>query len=720
MSSMKQVLLDPRSGRVSVTETPAPIATPGRVLVAANVSLISPGTERSIIDLSSSSIVGKARARPDAVRQALETARREGIRSAVSKVRARLDHPYPLGYSLAGTVLENGSAGAAGLRPGDRVACAGAEIATHAELVSVPPLLTVPVPDEVSQEDAAFASIGAIALHAVRLSECGPGGTAVVLGLGLMGQLAAQLLSASGVRTLASDPSARRCEVARSVAGVDADTSTATLDAGVHGADAVIVAAGTTEPGILDDAVRLCRDRGRIVVLGAVPIGVDRDAMYRKELTLVVARSLGPGRYEPTYEEHGVDFPVGHVRWTEGRNMAAFLELVRQGKLSLEPLVTHSFSIDDAERAYALLDSAPADALAITLTYPHRQPSAVGSVTLDERRASVGGRPGVAVIGAGTFARGVLLPRLQKEPVDLVAVAAASGASALGTARRFAFRRATTDADEAISGSDVSAVVIATRHDLHADLAVKALHAGRGVYVEKPLALTREQLLSVCGAWSASDAILSVGFNRRFAPTIRRLRSLCSGSGPLTISYIVNVERPPAGSWILDPVQGGGVALSEGGHFLDTLSFLVGEQPRLIAATRQDECSYQATVDFPDGSVASLGYTTGVRGRGPKELITLAGRGVVAEFTDFRSARVWSDGKRSSWRSRTQDKGHSAALAAWVRGLSAGEAPVSFTQILASSEATLCLHDALQTGRPVPIDLGPYLEVLAARRGDGR
>jgi predicted dehydrogenase len=283
-----------------------------------------------------------------------------------------------------------------------------------------------------------------------------------------------------------------------------------------------------------------------------------------------------------------------------------------------------------------------------------------------------------------------------------VAVAAASGASALGTARRFAFRRATTDADEAISGSDVSAVVIATRHDLHADLAVKALHAGRGVYVEKPLALTREQLLSVCGAWSASDAILSVGFNRRFAPTIRRLRSLCSGSGPLTISYIVNVERPPAGSWILDPVQGGGVALSEGGHFLDTLSFLVGEQPRLIAATRQDECSYQATVDFRTAASPRSGTRRACADAGPKELITLAGRGVVAEFTDFRSARVWSDGKRSSWRSRTQDKGHSAALAAWVRGLSRARPR------LVHADPRVVRSDALPTRRPPDRTTGPH------------
>jgi predicted dehydrogenase len=266
----------------------------------------------------------------------------------------------------------------------------------------------------------------------------------------------------------------------------------------------------------------------------------------------------------------------------------------------------------------------------------------------------------------------------------------------------------------------VSAVVIATRHDLHADLAASALRAGRGVYVEKPLALSRDQLLSVCRAWSASEAILAVGFNRRFAPMVRRLRSLCARRGPVSISYTVNVDRPPAGSWILDPVQGGGVALSEGGHFLDTISFLVGSHPDRLQAIRIDECSYQASIEVPDGSAATLAYTTGAHGRGPKELITVAGRGVVVEFTDFLTARVWKGGKRTVWRSRSQDKGHTAALAAWVRGLSAGEAPVSFTDVVASSEATLALDEALQTARPVAVDLAPYLEVLTAPRGDGQ
>lgn len=714
---MKQVVLDPRSGRISVAETPAPQAASGRLLVATDVSIISPGTERLLIELSSKSAFGKARARPEAVRQVVDTLRKEGVRSALWKAGARLDHPYPLGYSLAGVVVRVGD-DLAGPSPGTRVACAGSEIASHAELVSVPPLLAVPVPDEVSQEDGAFASIGAIAMHAVRLSKAEPGGRAAVLGLGLVGQLIVQILGAAGVRAYGVDPNAERRRLASDLARCETYASAeevAARDPG--GVDAVLVAAAASDPQIISDAISIMRDRGRLTVVGSVPIVADRDAMYRKELTLIVARSLGPGRYEPSYEEHGVDMPIGQVRWTEGRNMDAFLELVRQGKLTPSGLITHRFRIEDAGKAYDLLDQGDTTALALALTYTRdkSQPQ-TQQIALPEARKRISGRPGVAVIGAGTFARGVLLPRLQKEPIDLIVVATASGASASGTARRFRFRRAGTDVEAALTAEDVSAAVVATRHDLHAGLATRALELGRSVYVEKPLALRPEDLLATCRAWASSDATLSVGFNRRFAPLIVRLRQALTTQAPLAISYLVNAERPTRDSWILDPIQGGGVALSEGGHFLDTLAFLVGEPASAIDGTWTDDCSYQARITFAGGSVASLAYSTGSHGRGPKELVTIVGRGVVAEFTDFRSVRIWRDGQRSNWRSRRQDKGHTASLAAWVQGLKSGQPAVPMTEVIASSVATLALHDALQSGERVTVDLTPYAEALGSFR----
>jgi predicted dehydrogenase/threonine dehydrogenase-like Zn-dependent dehydrogenase len=722
---VKQVLLDPASGRISVVETPVPSAAPNRLLVRTDTSALSPGTERQLVELSSRRLVSKARARPEAARQVVETLRREGLRSALDKARARLEHPYPLGYSLAGTVVEAGAA-LQGPPPGTRVACTGAEIATHSEFVSVPPLLAVPVPDEVGSEDAAFAGIGAIAVHAVRLAGVEPGGTAAVMGLGLLGQLVAQILAAGGAWTIGTDPDPRRREVAAASGVVQAAPGGEEAAGAVRargGADAVVVAVAGTGPEAFGEAIELCRDRGRILVVGAVPLVLDRDAMYRKELSLVVARSSGAGRYDPTYEDEGVDLPPGHVRWTEGRNMAAFLDLVRQGTVSPSRLVTHRFGIEDAERAYALLEEGAEPSLGIVLRYPSG-----GATPLDRaarelvlgRAAPAGRRPRIAVVGAGSFARGVLLPRLKALPVELVTVATATGPSGAGTARRFKFARATTDAESAIDADDIDAVVVATRHDLHAALAARALRRGRSVYVEKPLGMSREELLDVCHALRESRAILSVGFNRRWAPLIRRLRDELRDQGPITASYVVNSAPIPSDGWILHPEHGGGVALAEGGHFIDTLAYLVGGLPVGVSATAVDATSYQATVRFGDGSVGSIACSTGARGNGPKELLTVMGRGTMAELHDFRRLSLWRGGRKRTVGSRPgsplgrQDKGHAGALRAWVEAVAAGSAPpVPPLEVLAASEATLCLHEALRRPGPVAVDLAPYVEALA-------
>jgi predicted dehydrogenase/threonine dehydrogenase-like Zn-dependent dehydrogenase len=641
---VKQVVLDPRSGRVSLVETPAPQLSANRLLVRTDVSAISAGTERMLIGLSSKSLPGKARARPDAARQAFDAVRREGPRSALWKAMAQLDHPYSLGYSLAGTVLEVGGR-LAGPRPGTRVACAGPEIATHSEIVLVPPLLAVPVPEEVSQEEAAFASIGAIAMHAVRLAGVEPGGTAAVLGLGLVGQLALQILVATGAWAMGVDPVESRRTVAASLAAAQVsaggrDAVTACQDRG--GADAVLVAVAGGGPEVLTSAVEMARDRGRLVVVGTVPISLDRDSMYRKELSLVVARSSGPGKYDPNYEQEGIDLPVGHVRWTEGRNMAAFLELIRQRRLFIRGLITHRFPIEEAERAYELLERGAEEFLGIVLSYDPSTETAQKVVSLDRATVPGGARPRIGVVGAGSFARGVLLPRLKRLPVTLTAIATATGQSATRSAQKFGFTRATTDPESVITGVDVDAIVIATRHDLHAGLTAEALRAGRSVYVEKPLALDRESLLEVCRAWAESKGTLSVGFNRRYAPSAAKLGAALAAKGIVTASYVVNVAPISLDSWILHPQQGGGVALAEGGHFIDTLTFLVGCLPVLVSASPVDRTSYQATIRFEDGSVGTIMYTTGGLGHGPKERITVAGRGVFAGLDDYRSLSVWS------------------------------------------------------------------------------
>jgi polar amino acid transport system substrate-binding protein len=714
---MKQVVLEPKTGRVSLEEVPAPSAAPGQLLVRTDVSVVSPGTERQLIQLSSMSAVEKARARPDAARQVVETVLREGLRSAAWKAQARLEHSFSLGYSLAGTVLELGK-DVPGPPPGARVACGGAQLAVHAEIVSIPRLLAVLVPEGVSQEQAAFAYVGAIGLHAVRLAEVAPGGTASVVGLGLIGQLIVQLLSASGVHVVGIDPNPERRALASRLSGCDVcGTSGEALEVSRArgGADAVLVAAAGGDPDILEGAIDMARDRARIVVVGSVPISVDRDRMYQKELSLVVARSAGPGRYDRSYEEQGVDMPVGHVRWTEGRNMEAFLGLVRRGRLAVAELVTHRFRIDEVDHAYEMVRSGREPSLGILLQYPQ----AGGGdqrrdITLSPRAGAPAGRPRIGVIGAGMFARSVLLPRLKRFDVELGEIATATGASALSSAKQFGFVRASTDAGAVLSAPDTQAILVATRHDLHADLAAKALAAGKSVYVEKPLSLDREGIERVCEAWRGAGTVLSVGFNRRFAPLMRRLRAALGNAGSIMATYVVNVPPLAPQSWILDSEQGGGVVLAEGGHFIDLLSFLAGGQPVEVAAIPAGEYSYQASLRFGDGSVASLIYTTQALGHGPKEILTVAGRGVLAQLNDFRSLTLWRTRGRRSFRSK-QDKGHEGALRAWVDAIRAGtEQPVDMLEIVAVSEATICLQESLATGAPVTVRLDRYVDALAA------
>jgi polar amino acid transport system substrate-binding protein len=716
---MKQVVLEPRTGRVSVEDVPAPSPTADHLLVRTEVSVLSPGTEGQLIQLSSRSTLSKARARPDAVKQVVETMRHEGVRSAMWKAQARLEHPFPLGYSLAGIVLELGK-GVDAPPPGTRVACGGGLLAVHAEIVSIPPLLAVPVPDGVSQEQAAFAYVGAIALHAVRLGEVGPGGIACVVGLGLIGQLAVQILSASGVHAVGVDPDLARRDLAASLSACDIaeDVRRAVpICHGRGGADVVLVTAAGSDADLVDRAVDLARDRGRIVVVGSVPISVDRDRMYRKELSLVVARSAGPGRYESSYEEHGVDMPAGHVRWTEGRNMAAFLNLVRGRSLAVTELVTHRFPIAEAKRAYEMMKSGDERRLGILLRYGHLADAATSLDLAVTRRASRAvAHPSVGVIGAGTFARSVLLPRLRRLDVRFACIATATGASAARSAKRFGFERATTDANSVIDDQDADAVLIATRHDVHAELAAAALSAGKHVYLEKPLSLDREGIDLVCRAWREGGSILSVGFNRRFAPLLRRLSGELGGKDPISAAYVVNVAPPAADSWVLDPNEGGGVVLAEGGHFIDVLTFLAGSPPVEVAAVPAGEHSYQASLRFLDGSVASIMYSTGALGRGPKELLTVVGRGVLATLSDFRSLSIWAGARKRTSRSK-QDKGHEGAIRAWVEAIKEGKIqPVAMSDIVAVSEATICVHEALRTGAPVAVRPDRYADALGGAR----
>jgi predicted dehydrogenase/threonine dehydrogenase-like Zn-dependent dehydrogenase len=692
---------------VSVVDVPAPELRPGWLLVANRASLISAGTERTKIVTGEKNLLQKARARPDLVRKVVDKARGEGIRSARGTARDRLEALAPIGYSSAGVVLEVGE-GVDGIAPGDRVACGG-EGAGHAEILAVPRNLVAAIPEGVGFEDAAYATVGAIALHGVRQAEVGLGDTVGVIGLGLVGQLAARLLAAAGCRVVGIDLDDAAVELVRPVAATALARADASLDASVHaatdglGLDKVLLCASSASSDPLELAARLARDRGRIVVVGETRIDVDRAPLYEKELELRMSRSYGPGRYDREDEERGRDLPAGYVRWTEQRNMQAFLDLVAAGRIIPSELTPHRFPIDDAPEAYRIVVH-PAEgerAFGTLLTYDEQPMRAAAAAPRTPRSA----QPGVAVIGAGAFARSTLIPALRGEGARLVAVASNRGLSAADVASRFGFDRAGS-IEEILADDGVGAVVIATRHASHASLATAALRAGKAVFVEKPLALTREQLENVEGAL-ASDSMLMVGFNRRFAPLVAQLQAELAGTGDLMLSMRVNAGLLPDDHWLHDAEDGGGRLLGEGCHFVDLLAHLAGSPAVSAHAVavpqpgRPIHCSdsFAAHIRF-GGAVGTLVYSGGGDPRLPKERLEAFGGGAAAVLDDFRLLAVHRSGKRREWKS-SHDKGHRAEIKRFL-GAVAGEAePPSAQSFLDSTRLTLDLADSLRTGAPV-------------------
>lgn len=690
---MKQLVQSVRSGQLRLVEVPPPQIGPAEVLVQTRCSLVSAGTERAVRRLASASLVHKAKARPDLVRQVVNRARTDGLRSTVQAVRTRLDDEMPLGYSAAGVVVEVGEA-VAGIRPGDRVATGGEG---HAEAQAVAGLLAARVPDGVSDESAAFATVGAIALHGLRLAEVGPGSRVAVIGLGLVGQLTARLARAAGCEVTGIDIDSwavqRAVGASVDVALVEAgaDTTEAVLAwSGGMGVDAVIVTAATKASDPMLRAPDLARDRAALVLVGDVGLELDRRPLYEKELSLRVARSYGPGRYERSYEQWGVDYPPGQIRWTEGRNQQAFLGLVARGALAVEDLVTHSFAFDDALVAYDLLAGDEAS-LGIELRYGDKlldrtAPIRVG--TSDPARAGTG----VGLVGAGAFARGVLVPALQKAGFhQMTAVASASGLSAVRLAERTGFAKAAPTAEAVVDDDDVEVVVIATRHDTHAALAARALRAAKHVFCEKPLALSVEELDEVEQAWRASGRQLTVGYNRRWSPAVTQLRErLDRAPTPVVIDYRVSAGPVPSAHWYGDRRQGGRL-LGEVCHFVDTASALaespVAAVSALVGASTEALIAADVVVAarMADGSLATVTYASGGHRSTAKERIEIFGGGHTYLIDDFRSL---SADAKEIW-SGPQDKGHDALMAAFAAQVASGGDRAVTEQALNTSRAVI-------------------------------
>lgn len=708
---MRQVSQRLRDGRVEVVEVPAPALAPDGVLVDVRASVLSVGTERQKVRTGRQSLLAKARSRPEEVRRVVEKAQRDGVRETVRAVRLRLDAPSALGYSAAGVVVAVGQR-VRDIALGERVACGGGEHAVHADVIYVPGNLCVPVPPSVSFDEAAFTTVGSVALHGVRQADVHVGERVGVIGLGLVGQLVGQILRAAGCWVLGVDRSTEAVERASGLGAVDVALARDALESNRGGrmvghCDAVVIAAATQSDDPVRVAAELLRDRGRVVVVGDVRMDLPRESYYGKELELRLSRSYGPGRYDRAYEERGLDYPEGYVRWTERRNMGAFVDMVATGRVNVADLITRRIPVDQAAQAYEALASSDASPLGVVLRYDATQLSPVDAPRRPSPRPSAGSS-GVGVIGAGSFAQRILIPGLQSAGFPLVTVASAKGLSARSAAERFGFARADS-VDAVVEDPDVGLVAIASRHDSHAELATRALHAGKAVFVEKPPCLTVGELESLRHAEGAAGRPLTVGFNRRHAPMAQRLREhVGGGEGPVEVLYRVNAGSLPDDHWLNDPDEGGGRLLGEGCHFVDFVCWLVGETPRGVSCTPRGEPgsplaaaqSFSIIMDFADGSLGTVVYQAAGAGGLGKEYIEAHGGGRSAVIDDFKELVLHAGGRPRRMRARSPDKGHSAQFVSLRRRLGRDGADGQ-PSALASMATTFAALASAQTGRRV-------------------
>jgi predicted dehydrogenase/threonine dehydrogenase-like Zn-dependent dehydrogenase len=712
---MKQIIQSPRTGRLELAEVPAPACGAGQVLVRTHFSVVSPGTERQAMDFARRSLLGKARSRPDLVKQVLRKLSHEGPAPTLRTVLTRLDAPQPLGYACAG-VVEAVGAEVAGFAPGDRVACAGAGYANHAEWVAVPENLVVRVPDEVELNRAAFATLGAIALQGVRVAAPTLGEIGAVIGLGLLGQLSVQLLRANGCRVLGIDLDPARVKAARAQGaewgGRPGDDFEVWKDAatGGHGVDFVAVTAASESSEPLALAAELCRQKGRIACVGSTAMHLDRRWLYEKELELRMSMSYGPGRYDRRYEELGLDYPLSYVRWTENRNLDAFLALLRSGAVDPLALDVREVPFGEAERAYDELAKGELGALAVVFRYDESAPAA-RSLVLRSDAGPARDSVGVAFLGAGNYAKGVLLPAVDAAPhVRKVTISTATGPSARRTAERHGFASCTTDTAEVLADPSVDLVFVATRHASHAALAARALRAGKAVWLEKPAAITPEQLAELETALAETRGFLAVGFNRRFSPHARRVREAFAGRrGPLAISYTVAAGATPNGTWHTDPAVGGGRVIGEVCHFVDLCAFLVGAPPVSVFAAPlgrdpETDDSVSAVLRFADGSSAAIQYLAHASAALPKERFEASADGITALCDNFRRTTVHGGKGLRTW---NQDKGQAAAVREVIAAVRAGAAsPFTWAELAATTRATFAMLASARSGNVVPIGPG--------------
>jgi len=724
---MKQLLQNIKNGNTVVEDVPMPTPREGQALVKVSASLVSAGTERMVVEFAEKSYLGKARSRPDLVKQTLDKAKREGVMPTVQAVFNRLDQPMALGYSTAGTIIALGK-NMQGFKVGQRVACAGGGYATHAEYNVVPRNLLTPLPKNVDFESAAFTTLGAIALHGFRLAEPQLGENVAVIGLGLLGLLTIQLAAAAGCNVLGIDLDPKRIKLAAAL-GLEAVTrpqaeSAAQAFTSNRGFDSIIICADTSSNDPVELAGVIARDRAKVVATGAVGLNFPRKIYYEKEIAFINSRSYGPGRYDSNYEENGHDYPIGYIRWTEGRNFQAVVDLLASDKLRVTSLISHRFPIEEGVKAYEVITGKKKEAfLGVLLKY---ETSDEKQETSNEKRVEfplVTRRSSLAsvklgVLGAGLYANATLLPVLKNnKDFELVGIASSGGLHAQHSGKKFGFQYATSSDDEILNDPNINTVAILTRHDSHAELVVKALKAGKHVFVEKPLAIDLAGLNKVIkqlvtdhrpqtakhGQSSIVNGLLTVGFNRRFSPLAQSLHSLLvTRHEPLHAHYRINAGNIPLNHWTQDPTLGGGRIIGEACHFIDLISFLVGASPVSVAAHalpnqgkyREDNISM--TFTFPDGSIGVVDYLANGDKSFPKERLEVFCEGMIAVLDDYVSLTTVKDGKKKV-ESMAQDKGWKAEMSAFAKSVREGiEPPISYEDLIGVTKSTFAAVESIR------------------------
>ncbi|MBX2880253.1 MAG: bi-domain-containing oxidoreductase [Granulosicoccus sp.] len=701
---MKQVLQDLSTGKTELVTAPKPRLSAGHLLIDTRCSLISAGTERMLVEFGKAGLVQKARQQPDKVKQVLNKVQTDGLLTTVDAVRSKLGQPIPLGYCNVGAVHALGE-GVSGFKPGDRVVSNG----PHADIVRVPVNLCAHVPENVSDKAASFTVLGSIGLQGVRLAEPTLGETFVVTGVGLIGLLVVQLLIANGCRVLAIDFDDQKLALARQYGartcnpGNGEDPIAFSLDISQNaGVDGVIIAASTQSNEPVTQAAQMCRKRGRIVLVGVVGLELNRADFYEKELTFQVSCSYGPGRYDPLYEEAGQDYPRPFVRWTQQRNFEAVLELLSTGKITVDELITHEFEFDAAVNAYSALSEDP-KALGILLQYSHGvEQRHIESVDLNSEvaaRVVSSKEPVVGVVGSGNYASRILIPAFAAAGVQLHSIASSGGTNSVISGQKMGFAVATSDTESLITGSETNTVVIATRHDTHAAMTVDALAAGKHVFVEKPLALTVDELALVEKAYASANGHLMVGFNRRFAPLVQKMKSLLDVvTEPKSIIMVMNAGEVPPDHWTQDLAVGGGRIIGEACHHIDLMRYLVGAEIVSVQARRMGDSSTTSVTEdkcvvvlgFADGSFGTMHYLANGSAVFPKERIEVFSAGATLQLDNFLKLKGFGwKGFRNS-RSMRQDKGQTSCVAAFADAIRHGTSePIPSAELFEVARVTL-------------------------------